>query len=178
MQAFWSKGYESTSLADLMSATGLHKGSLYQTFGDKHSLFIQSLQRYLAHMRSEKNELLRKAPTPLDGISSVMHCMIEIADDDCDCPKGCLAINSMVELAPHDADVKKIMADHGASMRASLEKTVADAQLAGQIGTERPPELIAAMLMTFMAGIGTTLRAHLGKDQAHALIDAQLQALS
>ena len=57
MQAFWAKGYEATSLADLMAATGLHKGSLYQAFGDKHSLFIRALNRYLEEMRS------RSAPT-------------------------------------------------------------------------------------------------------------------
>lgn len=38
MKAFWAKGYESTSLADLVEVTGLHKGSLYQAFGDKHTL--------------------------------------------------------------------------------------------------------------------------------------------
>ena len=47
MQAFWANGYEGTSLTDLVAATGLMKGSLYQAFGDKHSLFIQTLNRYL-----------------------------------------------------------------------------------------------------------------------------------
>ena len=178
MKAFWSKGYEATSLTDLMAATGLHKGSLYQTFGDKHSLFIQALKRYLDAMRSRKNELLRHAPTPLEGIRSVMHSMIDIADDDSICPGGCMAINSLVELAPHDSEVREIMADHSARMRASLEESIGNAQLAGEISKERTPELIAAMLMTFMAGIASTLRGNLNKDQAHVLLDAQLKALA
>lgn len=177
MQAFWAKGYEATSLADLMSVTGLHKGSLYQTFGDKHSLFVQALKRYLEDMRRQKNEALKQAPTPLDGIRSVMHRMIDIADADCDCPKGCMAINSLVELAPHDPEVQEIMADHIQRMRSSLEETVAGAQAAGQIGQGRPAELISAMLTTFMAGIGTTMRGQLSKPQAHDLLDAQLDAL-
>ena len=52
MKAFWANGYEATSLADLVSVTGLHKGSLYQAFGDKHSLFVQTLNRYLQNTRS------------------------------------------------------------------------------------------------------------------------------
>ena len=56
MGAFWAKGYESTSLNDLMAATGLHKGSLYQAFGDKHSLFLESLKRYLSQMRQTLGE--------------------------------------------------------------------------------------------------------------------------
>ena len=178
MRAFWAKGYEATSLADLMSVTGLHKGSLYQAFGDKHSLFVLALQRYLGDMRRQKNELLSQAPTPLDGMRSVMHRMIDIADSDCACPKGCMAINSLVELAPHDAKVQEIMADHMQSMRSSLEETVADAQLAGQVGQGRPAELITAMLFTFLAGLGTRMRGHLSKADAHDLLDAQLEALS
>ncbi len=112
MQAFWAKGYEATSLADLMDATGLHKGSLYQAFGDKHSLFIQALKRYLSDMRRMKNEMMAQAATPLDGIRAVTHGMIDIADDDCTCPRGCLAINTLVELAPHDAEVQEVMTDH------------------------------------------------------------------
>ena len=178
MRAFWAKGYEATSMTDLMSATGLHKGSLYQTFGDKHSLFIQALKRYLEAMRTRKNEILRNSPTPFDGMRNVMHGMIDIADDDGTCPMGCMAINSLVELAPHDAAVKDIMDDHGMRMRASLEESITNAQLAGQIGSDRSPELVAAMLMTFMAGIASTLRGHLDKARAHALLDAQLQALT
>jgi TetR/AcrR family transcriptional repressor of nem operon len=178
MQAFWSRGYEATSLADLMSATGLHKGSLYQTFGDKHSLFVQALKRYLEDMRRQKNEALRNASTPLDGIRNVMHRMIDIADSDCECPKGCMMINSLVELAPHDAKVNEIMADHIQRMRSSLEENVSNAQAAGQIGSDRPPELVTAMLMTFMAGIASTLRGQLSGAEAHALIDEQLAAVS
>jgi len=177
MRAFWAKGYEATSLSDLMSATGLHKGSLYQAFGDKHSLFIRALKRYLEGMRRRKNELLRAATTPLEGMRSVLHGMIDIADADLECPMGCMAVNSLVELAPHDSAVQEIMTDHAGRMRRSLEETIAAAQRAGEIGRERPPELIAALLMTFMAGLATTLRGHLGKAEAHALLDAELQAL-
>ena len=71
MKAFWAKGYEATSLADLVSVTGLHKGSLYQAFGDKHSLFIQTLNRYLQNVRQHKNQMLEAAETPIGGIRAV-----------------------------------------------------------------------------------------------------------
>ena len=46
MDAFWAKGFEATSMADLCCCTGLHKGSLYQAFGDKHTLFMNALKHY------------------------------------------------------------------------------------------------------------------------------------
>ena len=178
MQAFWAKGYEATSLTDLMNATGLHKGSLYQAFGDKHALFTQALARYLADMRRIKNELLAAAATPLAGIRAVGHAMIDIADADCGCPKGCLAINSLVELAPHDSEVRTMLDQHSATMRGSLEDTVREAQARGEIDRSRPAELVAAMLMTFLAGLGTTMKGPITREDAHALLDAQLDALS
>ena len=47
ISTFWTQGYEATSMTDLMEATGLHKGSLYKAFDDKHDLFMKSLSRYL-----------------------------------------------------------------------------------------------------------------------------------
>ena len=178
MRAFWAKGYEATSLSDLMEATGLHKGSLYQAFGDKHALFIESLKRYLADMGRQKSEALKEAATPLDGLRDVAHRMIEIADDDCGCPMGCMAINTVVELEPHDAEVKHVLGQHIEFMRQSLKETVEQAQAAGQINSERPAELVTALLMTFMAGISTNLKGVLTKAQAHELLDAQLAALT
>jgi TetR/AcrR family transcriptional repressor of nem operon len=177
MQAFWSKGYEATSLGDLMAATGLHKGSLYQAFGDKHALFLQALQRYLADMRRHKNECVARAATPLDGLRDAAHSMIDMANDDPVCPKGCMAINSLVELAPHDADVERIMNDHVRNMRESMEAALAAAQEAGQIGRERSPEVIAALMMTFMAGLAATMKGQIDKKAAHRLLDAQFGAL-
>jgi TetR/AcrR family transcriptional repressor of nem operon len=176
MQAFWAKGYEATSLSDLMEATGLHKGSLYQAFGDKHALFVQVLKRYLSDMRRKKNELFAAAETPLDGLRSVLHCMIDIADGDCACPKGCLAINSLVELAPHDPEVKTVMDDHMQRMRQSAIDALTLAEEAGQISSSRSPEVLAALMMTFMAGLAARLKAGLSKADAHSLLDTQLEA--
>ena len=177
MQAFWAKGYEATSLSDLMEATGLHKGSLYQAFGDKHTLFIQALKRYLSDMRRMKSKMIAHAATPLEGIRAVTHGMLDIADGDCTCPRGCLAINTLVELAPHDAEVQEVMNDHIQRMRSSFAEVVARGQEAGQIRTDKSAAEITALMMTFMLGLGTSLRGHLSKDDAHKLLDAQFEAV-
>ena len=62
MQTFWRHGYEATSLADLMDATGLQKGSIYKACGDKHSLFVATLQRYLDGMYEDFTGLLAEKP--------------------------------------------------------------------------------------------------------------------
>ncbi len=46
MEAFWARGYEATSMQDLVEHMGINRQSLYDTFGDKHSLFLKALDRY------------------------------------------------------------------------------------------------------------------------------------
>lgn len=177
MATFWAKGYEATSLSDLMAATGLHKGSLYQAFGDKHTLFVQVLKRYLETLRREAGEPLRHSDSPLEGLRASLHRMVDMLDDSPH-PMGCLAINALIELAPHDTEVKDIMLDHVERVRTALTRVIGQAQEAGQISTARPPELLAAMFLTLIAGIGTTIKGPLTKPQAHKLVDTQLAALA
>lgn len=177
MEAFWATGYETTSLADLMVATGLHKGSLYQTFGDKHSLYVAALQKYLADMRRLKNDLLKQANTPLQAIRLVTHGLVDIVDGDSEVPKGCMALNSVVEMSPRDAEVEAILAEHFALIRESMVEVVMKAQESGEVDSSRPPELIVGMLMTFMSGLGTNLKGPLQMAEAHQLLDAQIEAM-
>jgi TetR/AcrR family transcriptional repressor of nem operon len=177
MKAFWANGYEATSLADLVSVTGLHKGSLYQAFGDKHSLFIQTLNRYLQNVRHHKNQILDKADTPLGGIRAVLHGFIDMSEEDADCPRGCMAVKSLVEMAPHDSQVQQIMEEHKNGMRASIERRVIQAQANGELGVEKSPEMVASLIMIFMDGLATQASGPMEVEQAHELLNGQLDAL-
>ena len=97
MEVFWERGYEATSMADLMDATGLHKGSIYKAFEDKHDLFLQALRRYLSGGYEMFYSALTSARTPLEGFKN----LIRKTASFCDCQKtgrGCFAINAAVEL--------------------------------------------------------------------------------
>lgn len=124
-----------------------------------------------------KSKMIAQAATPLEGIRAVAHGMLDIADGDCSCPRGCMAINTLVELAPYDAEVQEVMNDHIQRMRSSFAEVVARGQEAGQIRTDKSAAEITALMMTFMLGLGTSLRGHLSKDDAHKLLDAQFEAV-
>ena len=176
MRTFWANGYESTSLADLMAATGLHKGSLYQTFGDKRSLFLKALKRYLDDMMSQELAIFRNAATPLDALKESAHALVEMNGDSPDCPMGCLAVNTLVEMAPHDEEIQKILGDHVSGMRKVIQQTFADAQAAGQVRSDQSPELMTSLMMTFVAGLSTNIKGLIDTSQAHELVDAQLNS--
>ncbi|MGI9257352.1 MAG: TetR/AcrR family transcriptional regulator [Gammaproteobacteria bacterium] len=177
MQVFWAKGYEATTLMDLMAATGLHKGSLYQAFGDKHALFIQALKRYLHEMDRMEAEELRHAKTPMEGLRNVAHTMIDFIDNEGDVPRGCMLMNAISEMAPHDSEVHKLLEDHVNQMRSTVTNALASAQASGEISAERPPEVLAGMLMTFVSGLSSTMKGYISREEAHALLDAQMEAI-
>ena len=148
MDAFWAKGYEATSLAELCSCTGLHKGSLYQAFGDKHTLFMKSLRHYADSEFHETTSVLRESNTPLENLRAVVNRICEDASGD----KGCMMINSMVELAPHDPAVKAALQNFGQQRMQAVTEMIGMAQTSGELGVKKEPQKLARQLMMTMAG--------------------------
>lgn len=148
MGAFWSKGYEATSMADLCCCTGLHKGSLYQTFGDKHELFMRSLKRYADEEFREVAAVAFESESPLENIRAA----VQKICDDAGSEKGCMMINSMVELAPRDPAVKQALQGFGQQRMQAITGMIAMAQESGELRANTAPEKLARQLMMTMAG--------------------------
>lgn len=148
MDAFWAKGFEATSMADLCNCTGLHKGSLYQAFGDKHTLFMNALAHYSDSEFQETAAVVKASNSPLENIRAVVNKIC----DDAGGEKGCLMINSMVELAPHDPAVKTALQGFGELRMRTITRMIAEAQEAGDISVTTEPHKLARQLMMTMAG--------------------------
>lgn len=148
MEAFWRKGYEATSLAELTACTGLNKASLYRVFGDKHQLFMAALKNYSDIEFRETTAVVSADASPLTNLRAVVRKVYADADSD----KGCLMINSMVELAPHDPAVKKMLQGFGEQRLHAIQGMIVQAQAAGEIRPELDPQKLAASLMIAFAG--------------------------
>lgn len=161
MEAFWKKGYEATSMADLCRCTGLHKGSLYQAFGDKHQLFMQSLKHYADHEFHETGKALDPNASPLTNIRNLVNRICNDAIEE----RGCMMVNSLVELAPHDPDVRKLLEDLRAVRMQALTEIIGAAIRSGEIRIDKPAERLARQLMTTMAGAAASAKGSLSKDE-------------
>ena len=174
MGAFWRKGYEATSLAGLCDATGLHKGSLYQTFGSKHELFMQALRHYIDGHFSEVAKAMESSDSPIGNIRAAMQKAVSIVSGD----SGCLMVNSLVELAPHDSVVRETLQATAQRRMQKMAELVAQAQAAGEIRDDNPPEAIAMQLMVTLAGLSATMKGFLSEKQAMQTIDTVLGTLA
>jgi TetR/AcrR family transcriptional repressor of nem operon len=167
MDAFWKKGYAATSLSDLCSCTGLHKGSLYQSFGDKHQLFMRSLKRYADDEFREVASVAFESDSPLENIQAAVHKIW----DDVGGEKGCMMINSLVELAPHDPEVKAALQAIGEKRVRFMTDLIGKAQQAGEIRQGLNPYKLARQLMITLAGSAAMVKGFLQKDEIVEVLD-------
>ncbi|MGI9223497.1 MAG: TetR/AcrR family transcriptional regulator [Woeseiaceae bacterium] len=167
MDAFWEKGFEATSMADLCTCTGLHKGSLYQAFGDKHALFMRSLHHYADTEFKESAAVALQQETPLESIRALVRTVCSHLSEG----KGCLMINSMVELAPHDPEVKKLLASEGQKRIHVVTELLTRAQQMGEIRAELLPERLAQQLMIGLAGSAAMGKGLIPPGQVQEVLD-------
>src|SRR5262245_6996300 len=109
IEVFWDRGYEASSMTDLMDAMGLQKGSIYKAWKDKRSLFLAALRRYLDQGHERLQALATGEP------KAALQTLLGHFTSSCTQSKrGCFAMNTGVELGPHDARVVKLLAAHHA----------------------------------------------------------------
>jgi len=106
LMVFWTKGYEATSLEDLTKAMGLSRSSFYAAFGSKQELFIRALDHYSRNGLRNLKEVAQAAEgNPIDA-------MMEALSNPQGGSKGCMLVNCITELAPHDKEVAEIGRRH------------------------------------------------------------------
>jgi len=154
MDAFWAKGYEATSMADLCTCTGLHKGSLYQAFGDKHSLFMNALKHYSDREFREVAAVAFQSDSPLENIRAAVAKICDDAGGD----RGCMMINSLVELAPHDPEVKAALRGFADQRLRVMTDLIRKAQELGEISVKTEPHRLARQLMMTLAGAAALVK--------------------
>ncbi|MFQ5786798.1 MAG: TetR/AcrR family transcriptional regulator [Thermodesulfobacteriota bacterium] len=111
MDVFWEKGYKATTVQDLVDRMGIKRGSIYNTFGDKHSLFISAIKHYGEMVTSQTIKILCSPGLPIENIKRFFYEIINKSLNRKS--RGCLISNTIVELAPHDKEaareVKKLL---------------------------------------------------------------------
>jgi len=158
MQVFWHKGYEATSMEDLLSAMDLNRGSLYDTFGDKHQLFLKVIDRYCHGFVGEKFSLLDQPGPALPTLRRFFHGMIEgsLADPQ---RRGCLIANTVMELSPHEKEIAGTLRQALKMAEDTFFKVLARAKQQGELKIDKDPRTLARFLTTMMQGTIVMIKA-------------------
>lgn len=158
MHVFWHKGYEATSMEDLLTAMDLNRGSLYATFGDKRELFLKVLDRYCHGFVGSRFAMLDQPGPALGTLKKFINGMIDAALADPDC-KGCLIANTVMELAPHEKDISNKLGTALKTAEDTFFKVLARAKQQGELGKDKDPRALARFVTTMMQGMIVMIKA-------------------
>jgi TetR/AcrR family transcriptional repressor of nem operon len=168
---FLRKGFEATSMSDLLAATGLSRSSLYAAFGGKRDLFLAAFDAYRAERTAALNRSLDSRPARA-AIEAFFRSIIDSAhgpEPSC----GCMSTNQAVELAPHDAGIRERIAADFQAIEDAFCRTIARGQAEGSIAPARDARAIARLLVVAFPGFQVMVRA--GADPVR--LDAALKEL-
>jgi TetR/AcrR family transcriptional repressor of nem operon len=157
VDCFWARGYEATSVRDLADSMGIGSASLYNAYGDKRSLFTRSLERYANRSMRERIARLEAIYSPHEAIAAFLAEIIDRSLSDPDC-KGCLLVNSALDVAPHDADIGKMVARYLDEIRDFFFRNLKAARAAGKVAKNIDAEALSAHFLGVVLGIRVLAR--------------------
>ena len=175
MHLFWRQGYSATSLPQLLGAMGISRSSLYPVFGDKRQLFIEALDLFC----QRNNAIIEEAfddNNPLEAVRTFFVKTVKKSTKN-RLSRGCMMINSILELADVDPELNK----HATKCLAKTEKHFKHcfevAQQLGQLDTHLSPEHLAKMVMTLNQGLRVSSRKNSSREEMTRVVDTTMQLL-
>ena len=177
METFWRYGYEGTSVRDLLESMGINRGSLYDTFGDKRSLFLAAIAHY-------DNTIVRQIVNRLEGpgasVQAIRDHFYDVIDRATTDPtrRGCFLVNSAVEVCPHDEDTAKRIATNFKRIETAFYKALLRAKEQGEIEGDRDLCALANFLTCTLQGLRVASKINPDREVLGAIVDVALSVLS
>jgi TetR/AcrR family transcriptional regulator, transcriptional repressor for nem operon len=173
MNVFWSRGYHATALPDLLRATKLSRGSLYAAFGDKHSLFLLALDRYIADAVARMDIEFAPHRDPVDGLRVYLAGYID-RNSGANGRRGCLLVATAMELGGQDAEVGRRVRGFFELMERKVTDVLARAKIAGKLADGVEPASAARILVCFVEGLRVVAKTAPPRMTWQATVDALL----
>lgn len=177
MMAFWARGYEATSVNDLVATMGLNRGSLYSAFGDKHALFLAALSHYDRTRRADYLNGLAARHRPKAAILAVFHGAAGNRGEG-DIPAGCLLVNTALELSPHDPVVRAFVKASLAEVEDFFCQQIEAGREAGEIPDGWEARHCAQALLGLLLGLRVLTRGDIDPEACEAVVKQAESMLS
>lgn len=158
IQVFWRSGYEATSMEDLVAGMRIGRQSLYDTFGDKHTLFVEALERYRESFTRELSCVLGEAVSPVAAIRRLFR---SVAEEPAEAKaRGCMMVNAVVELAPRDAEISRVVGANRRALEETLRTALVRAKALGELPDGADPARLARYLLASIQGLRVAAKAN------------------
>ena len=147
---FWQKGYQATSMADIVRVTGLNTASMYKEFGDKNGLFEASLRYYREHIMASRIKTLTDTPN-IDGVAEFLKSVVDGAVKET--YRGCLMMNHLAQKHTISPEAMRLIDDYTSTMERLIETALRNAQADGDLPAGKDPAALASYIMCCVHGV-------------------------
>jgi TetR/AcrR family transcriptional regulator, transcriptional repressor for nem operon len=173
---FWKKGYESTSLDDLMNVMKIQKGSFYNAFGSKKQLHQKAINHHENSTFAVFEKIIKESNNPIELIKSIFISVANCKPDEH--TKGCFLGNTLAELTNSDVELTKNAKKHLKHMELLFFEQISLAQKKGILKTKAKAKVLARYLLNLWNGINITRRMYPTKKDLLPLIEFQLAIIN
>ncbi len=158
IQCFWAKGFEATSMRDLIDRMGITGASVYNAFGDKRALYRRALAHYLESSFGERVTRLETTLPPRQAIEMFFAEIIDRSMSD-SLHRGCMMVNSALEAVPGAPEAQDIIDDFLTRAEGFFHRCVQAGQNDGSISRSQPAEDLGRLLLGVLLGVRVLARA-------------------
>jgi TetR/AcrR family transcriptional repressor of nem operon len=177
MRQFWAHGYRETSVDDLVEATGVRPGSLYNVFhGGKRELFLGSLERYAKLVVPEKLGALERPGASVGEVRAYFDGLVT----DLLSPEGrigCLMVNTTVELAAEDSEIARVVRGHMDRLERNAARALRNAKRRGEVPANIDPKAKATQLIATAMGLMVVGKTNPGKEVLETIVNGAFAGL-
>ena len=156
MEVFWRHGYENTSFELLMSEMGVGKQSLYDTFGDKRSLYFKAMALYREETNTSLRRVLASSSTVKQGFTKILRSLI--AETREQHARGCLLLSANMERAVDDQEIAQFLQENQAEVESIFVEALRRAKSNGELVASEDPEALARFLIVVIQGMRAMTR--------------------
>ncbi|WP_320165344.1 TetR/AcrR family transcriptional regulator [uncultured Trichococcus sp.] len=174
MEIFWKQGYEKTSIQDLVDQMGIHRRSLYDTFGDKHSLFVQTLERYESLIAAQIRKQITEEMTTVESIRKIFE--LAVYSDNTN-PKGCLMVNTAVELSLLDNEISQRIKSAFKHTENLIADLLSRGQARGEVARSFDINELARYIHNALTGVRVLVKTTSDPQELESTIDLTLSIL-
>ena len=155
---FWHKGYNGTSMQDLVDGLGISRSSLYDTYGDKHTLFIKALESYQSANSGKFGDIISAAAPAKETVKKLLEFIADGLLGD-KMQKGCFIVNAEVEVAPHDEEVNKLICQNDQQVEDAFYLVIMKGQDNGEINRQKDARALARFISNTVKGMQVTAKS-------------------
>ena len=176
MEVFWARGYEATSMQDLVEHMGINRQSLYDTFGDKHSLFLKALDRYHEVETRKLLEFIERPGSVKKAFRQLFGAVIDGSFTNGQ-QRGCLMNNSMSELAARCKATAEKTIRNMRTVEEAFYRALLRGKKDGELQHIREPRAVARFLYNNFQGLVLTAKATQDRKTLEDVVKVTLSVL-